>query len=132
MSDFRNRDPVVLAWFPKAFTPGCTAECRSLEAGRPALEALGARYFGISTDDRETNRRFAASIDVNYPILSDADGSVARAYGVVGPTGYPSRWTFYIAPDGRITAIDKAVRVSSHGGDIAARLELMRASGRDG
>lgn len=122
LSDSHGHAPVVLAWFPKAFTPGCTRECRSLQTDAAAIEAQGARYFGISTDDPATNRRFAASLGLGYPILSDADGAVGRAFGAVGPTGFASRWTFYIAPDGRIAAIDKAVRVGSHGRDIAARL----------
>ncbi len=122
LSDFRDRRAVVLAWFPKAFTPGCTAECQSLQARARELDARAVQYFAISTDDPETNRRFAASIGLGYPVLSDRDGAVGRAYGVVGPTGFASRWTFFIGPDGRIAAIDKAVRVSSHGQDIAARL----------
>ena len=121
LSDFRTRMPVVLAWFPKAFTGGCTVECQSLQASRPALDAQHIRYFAISTDDVGTNRQFAASLGVDYPILSDADGSVARAYGVMGPAGFPSRWTFYIDRHGRIAEIDKAVNVSSHGRTIAAR-----------
>jgi peroxiredoxin Q/BCP len=93
-----------------------------MEKHAPAIVEKGARAFGISTDDPGTNRRFAASLEIGYPILSDADGSVGRAYGVIGRTGFASRWTFYIAADGRIAAIDRSVKAGSHGRDIAARL----------
>lgn len=121
LRDFRGHLPVVLAWFPRAFTSGCTVECRSIQASRPDLDAQHIRYFAISTDAVGTNRQFAASLGVDYPILSDTDGSVARAYGVMGPAGFPSRWTFYIDRQGLIADVDKAVKVSSHGRTIATR-----------
>ena len=69
----------------------------------------------------------AASLGVDYPILSDPTKEVARAYGVLAPSGMASRWTFYIGADGRILDIDKAVRAASHGADIAKRLEELNA-----
>lgn len=124
LSDLRGQ-PVVLAWFPKAFTGGCTVECRSIAARGPRLGQAGASVFAVSVDTPETNRRFAASLRMDTPILSDPGRSVARAYRVLGATGFPSRWTFYISAEGRILAIDKAVRASTHGEDIErALLEL--------
>jgi peroxiredoxin Q/BCP len=122
LRDLRSRVVVVLAWFPKAFTPGCAKECKSLGSNRAALKQFSARYFGASLDAPDTSRRFAESLGIDYPILSDPDGSVARAYGVVGPWGLPSRWTFYIGMDGRIIDIDKQVQVTTHGHDVAVRL----------
>jgi len=86
------------------------------------LRQLGAAYFAASVDDADTNRRFAESLGLTYPILSDATKEVARAYGVLGASGYASRWTFYIGADGRILDIDKKVSAASHGRDIVARL----------
>jgi len=73
-------------------------------------------------DDAETNRKFAESLDADYPILSDADKRVANAYGVLGATGFSSRWTFYVGPDGRILDIDKKVSARTAGEDVARRL----------
>jgi thioredoxin-dependent peroxiredoxin len=73
-------------------------------------------------DDAETNRKFAASLDADYPILSDPDKKVAEAYGVLGPFGVARRWTFYIGPDGRLLYVDKEVKTATAGEDIAARL----------
>jgi len=80
------------------------------------------RYFGASVDTPATNAKFAESLGVDYPILSDPEKSVARAYGVLGASGFASRWTFYIGADRRVLAIDKQVGAATHGGEIAARL----------
>ena len=87
------------------------------------------RYFGASVDTPETNRRFAASLGIDYPILSYPARTAVRAYGVIGRSGFPSRWTFYISRDGRILEIDKHVRVTTHGTDVAARLTELAARG---
>ena len=122
LRDYRNTDTVVLAWFPKAFTGGCTIECTSIGVSRRALGGFKAKYFGASIDAPETNREFAASLGIDYPILSDPGKSIARAYGVLGAAGFPNRWTFYIGKDGRILDIDRHVRPGSHGADIAGKL----------
>jgi peroxiredoxin Q/BCP len=62
---------------------------------------------------------------IGYPILSDPGRAVARAYGVLGATGFAARWTFYVGRDGRVLAIDKQVRALTHGGDIADRLAAL-------
>ena len=79
----------------------------------------------ISVDDAETNKKFAAEHEADFPILSDPDKKVAEAYGVLMAAGFASRWTFYIGPDGRILYIDKDVNPSTAGADIAARLKAL-------
>jgi peroxiredoxin Q/BCP len=86
------------------------------------LRRLGVRYFGASVDSVEKNARFAASLGIDYPILSDPTKDVARAYGVLAASGFASRWTFYIGADGRILDINKKVSASSHGADVVAKL----------
>jgi peroxiredoxin Q/BCP len=86
------------------------------------LQGLGASYFAASVDAVDVNTRFAESLGLTYPILSDATKEVARAYGVLAPSGYASRWTFYIGADGRILDIDKKVSAASHGRDVVAKL----------
>ena len=93
-----------------------------MAASSPAIRALGARHYAISLDPPETMRDFAASLGIDYPILSDPDGAVARAYGVLGRTGFPGRTTFFIGSDGRILHIDRQVRLRDHGRDITDRL----------
>ena len=125
LADHVGRSAVVLAWFPKAFTGGCTAECRSLTSSGDVLRRFDVKYFAASVDDPDTNTEFAASLGVDYPILSDPDGTVARAYGVMAASGFPHRWTFFIGVDGRVLAIDTQVSAASHGTAIADRLRAL-------
>jgi peroxiredoxin Q/BCP len=122
LSDFHGRQAVVIAWFPKAFTGGCTAECRSLGASHAALRGFNVQQFAASVDSPRTNAEFAASLSLPYPILCDETKETARAYGVLTASGFTSRWTFYIGSDGRILDIDKQVHAATHGHDVAARL----------
>lgn len=86
------------------------------------MRHLDVSYFAASVDSAETNRRFAESLGLVFPILSDPTKEVARAYGVLGSSGFASRWTFYIGADGRILDIDTKVSAASHGRDIVAKL----------
>jgi peroxiredoxin Q/BCP len=131
LSDYRGATAVVLAWFPKAFTGGCTAECESVGRSIETLRRFHVAIFGASLDRPETNARFAESMGIDFPILSDPDGGVARAYGVLGASGFPSRWTFYIGADGRLLAVDRSVHAASHGRDVAAMLERLGVSRRE-
>jgi thioredoxin-dependent peroxiredoxin len=122
LSDFKGRSAVVIAWFPKAFTPGCTIECKSLAQNGQLIRKFNAAYFMASTDPVEKNAGFAGKGHADFPILSDPTKEVAKAYGVLGLMGVASRWTFYIGKDGRILAIDKSVRPATSAEDIAAKL----------
>jgi peroxiredoxin Q/BCP len=80
-------------------------------------------YFTASVDTAEVNRKFAESLEVDYPILSDPDKAVAKAYGVVtAERANAFRWTYYIGKDGKILFIDKQVNTSTAGKDVAAKL----------
>jgi thioredoxin-dependent peroxiredoxin len=123
LADFLDRrQAVVLAWFPKAFTGGCTAQCKSLAASTTELDRFNVRYVAASVDRPEVNRRFADALGLGFPILSDPDGTVARAYGVLRPSGFATRWTFYIGADGRILDVDRRVTPAHSGPAVAARL----------
>lgn len=81
-------------------------------------------YFTASTDDAKTNKRFAESLKVDYPILSDPEGKFASALGIYNADKkFAARVTFYIGKDGKILAIDKNVKAASHGSDIVAKLK---------
>jgi peroxiredoxin Q/BCP len=124
LADLKGKT-VVVSWFPKAFTGGCTIECKSLHESGAEIRKFDAVYFAASVDDAATNKKFAESLSADYPILSDPDKKVAEAYGVLKEGGYAARWTFYIGPDGKILAIDKQVKPASAAQDIAAQLESL-------
>ncbi len=80
-------------------------------------------HFAVSVDPPEKNKKFAESLGVDYPILSDPEKQVAKAYGVLMPVvGVAKRWTFYIGKDGKILYVDRDINVNSAGADVAARL----------
>jgi peroxiredoxin Q/BCP len=131
LSEFKGKQPVVVAWFPKAFTGGCTAECKSMKASGADIRKYDVAYFTASTDDAPTNKKFAESLGLDFPILSDPDGSTARAYGVATPEKKTaSRWTYYIGKDGKIAYVDQSVKTASHGPDIAAKLKELGVAER--
>jgi len=119
----KSGQAVVLAWFPRADTPGCTKECTSFKNDGPKMRDYKVAYFTASNDPPEKNKAFADKLGVDYPILSDSDSSVAQKYGVYNPDRKAAqRWTFYIGPDGKILDIDKSVKTDTHGADVAAKL----------
>ena len=80
-------------------------------------------HFSVSVDKPETNKSFAQSLGVDYPLLSDPTKAAARAYGVVDDDQpFASRWTFYVGLNGRILYIDKQVNPATHGKVVAAKL----------
>ncbi len=125
LSDFKGRKPVVLAWFPKAFTGGCTKECKAMKEQGTEIRKYDVAYFTASVDDAEQNKKFAESLNVDYPILSDPARDTAKAYGVLNERGMANRWTFYIDKNGKIAHIDKQVHTETHGSDIAAELKTL-------
>lgn len=126
LADFRGKKGVVLAWFPKAFTAGCTAECKSLREAGGEIPKASVAVFAISVDDAETNKKFAESLGLDYPILSDPSKATARAYGVLNPAnGLAQRWTFYIGKDGKIAAVDASVQTAIHGRAVAEQAKKL-------
>lgn len=114
---------VVVAWFPRAFTGGCTKECASFKNDGAKMRDYQVAYFTASNDPVQKNKEFAESLGVDYPILSDPDSSVSTKYGVFNAERKAAqRWTFYIGADGKILAIDKAVKTDTHGADVAGKL----------
>ena len=123
LAQFVGKEGVVLAWFPKAFTGGCTAELKSLTESAAAISAYDASVFMVSFDTPEKNAEFAKSLDSKLVLLSDPQGLAANAYGVSSLGAmYARRWTFYIDSNGAVVAIDKDVNTETAGQDIARKL----------
>jgi peroxiredoxin Q/BCP len=144
LSDYRGKQAVVIAWFPKAFTQGCTIECKSLAANGDKLKMYELAYFMASVDPLAENIKFAKATSVtlqgrgggpatvvekseaDFPMLSDESKSVATAYGVLNRGGLSNRWTFYIDKNGRIAAVDKAVQPATSAEDMIAKLNELK------
>ena len=84
----------------------------------------------ISVDTLEDNTKFAKEHDADYPILSDVSKEIANKYGVLMAAGFARRWTFYIAPDGKILSIDKQVKPATSGEDMVAKLAELNIAKR--
>jgi peroxiredoxin Q/BCP len=124
LADLRGRKAVVLAWFPKAYTRGCTIECKSLSQHGDLIRRYDVEYFMASVDPLDDNKGFADQQHADFPLLSDPTRQTARAYGVLDPErGLANRWTFYVGVDGRIAAIDKQVNPATSAEDMASKLQ---------
>jgi peroxiredoxin Q/BCP len=145
LSSFRGKQAVVVAWFPAAFTNGCTIECKSLAENGDKIQKYDVTYFMASTDSIEKNTEFAKATSVtlgsganarvvekkaaDFPMLSDPTLETARAYGVVtGERKTASRWTFYIDKQGKIAFIDTGVssRAATSAEDMIAKLDELK------
>lgn len=110
----------VIAFFPKASTPGCTREVCSVRDSSEELAALGVHVFGASLDDVQDLAKFAEDQQLDFGLLSDPDGSLARKYDVLPKDGgYTNRVTFVIDGKGVLRHVDEGVQVSTHGADLA-------------
>jgi thioredoxin-dependent peroxiredoxin len=129
LSDFKGKQAVVIAWFPKAFTQGCTIECKSLAEHGDMIKKYNVKYFMASVDPVEGekgNKAFAAAHNADFPLLGDESKATAQAYGVLNDRGMANRWTFYIGKDGRILAIDQEIKVATSAEDMAAKLGQLK------
>jgi peroxiredoxin Q/BCP len=123
LSDFTGKKAVTIAWFPKAYTQGCTIECKSLAEHGDMIKKYNVAYFMASVDQLDQNKGFAEQQHADFPLLSDPTKDTAKAYGVLNDqSGVARRWTFYIGKDGKILAIDKAVKPATSAEDMAAKL----------
>src|SRR6185436_18770236 len=94
LADYLGKNTVVLAFFPKAFTGGCTKEMSGLRDTHDQFAEADAKILGISMDNVETQTKFADSLKTPFPLLADPEGKVARANGVYNEAGYANRVTF--------------------------------------
>ena len=102
LSDYRNQW-LILYFFPKADTPGCTTEACTFRDGIMKLKKIGANVVGVSMDDRESQEHFAKKYHIPFPLLADHTGTIAKAYGAAGGfLGFDHRYTFLIDPQGKI------------------------------
>lgn len=119
LAELRGK-PVVLYFFPKAFTPLCTVETRRFRDNYPELTAMGAEVVGVSTDTLETQCEFARRQEVSFPLLADPDRRISAAYGVLWPLlSRARRVTFIISETGTVEVVLwHEFQVSKHLDDV--------------
>jgi peroxiredoxin Q/BCP len=129
LADLKGR-PIVLYFYPKNDTPGCTKEACAFRDRRAKLERLGAQVFGVSPDDVASHGRFRDKYGLNFPLLADPDHAVAEKYGAwreKNMYGKKSmgvqRSTYLIDADGKVARVWKRVQVDGHDQQVIEALE---------
>ena len=129
LSDFAEKW-VVLYFYPKDDTPGCTIEACSLRDARDTLAEMGAEIVGISKDEPSSHEKFKAKYSLNFTLLSDPEGETVEAYGAWGPKMFGKvgiqRKTFIINPDGQVVKVYGRVTPEGHGEKIIADLKALQ------
>jgi len=124
LKDFIGKKNVVLYFYPKDDTPGCTKEACNFRDNIKSLRELGAEIVGVSLDSVDSHKKFRDKYHLPFPLLSDKDKRIANAYGVLKEGGASaSRVTFIIDKEGKIAKIFPKVDVSMHASEIATALK---------
>ncbi len=122
LSDFAGKRNVVLFFYVRDNTSGCTREARSLSDAGDEFAKLNAQVIGVSTNGLESHERFASNNEIDFPLLADTDGKIAAAYGVLRPTGNAERTTFLIGTDGTLLHVWPKVSITGHAAEILGKL----------
>ncbi|MCA9582703.1 MAG: peroxiredoxin [Myxococcales bacterium] len=119
--------PLVLYFYPRDATPGCTKEACAFRDAWDRFEEVGAGVVGVSTDDVESHRKFASEHELPFPILADEDGKIADAYGVPTTLGFARRMTFLIDRHGIIRRVFEDVDPAVHAEEVLRAIESLGA-----
>ncbi len=126
LADFKGKSAVVLYFYPKDDTPGCTAQACSLRDGFSALQAAGAVVLGVSADTGQSHKAFAEKFHLPFSILADPDKRIIKAYGVKMPVlGIAKRVTFLIDRQGIVRKVITDARTKDHDQQVLALLKGM-------
>jgi thioredoxin-dependent peroxiredoxin len=131
LKDFRGRK-LILYFYPKDDTPGCTAQACSLRDANTDIKKKGAAVLGVSTQDEVSHQRFAAKYELNFPLIADTDQAVGKAYGTLASGGILSaaksamgladRVTFIIDEHGKIAHVIDSPDTKNHAEEVVALL----------
>ncbi len=116
LSDFAGKT-VVLYFYPKDDTPGCTKEAQSFRDNYTEYQGKDMVVLGVSMDDEASHKQFKEKYGLPFTLLADTDGSITKAYDVDGG-GYSKRVTYIINGEGKITHVDETVKTATHAQDI--------------
>lgn len=121
---------LVLYFYPKDDTPGCTKEACNFRDDMHKLEKLGAKVVGVSVDDKQSHTIFSKKYNLPFPLLADTEGKVADAYGAltsIGPVKMAKRYTFLIDPNSHVAKTYFNVEASTHSQQIIVDLQQLKS-----
>ncbi|MBU3665332.1 MAG: peroxiredoxin [Chthoniobacterales bacterium] len=124
LADLYVQGPVLVYFYPKADTPGCTAQACSLRDDFPRFTGEGVKIVGVSCDTVEAQKKFADKYNLPFPLLADTEQTVAKAFGVplLPVLGVPQRQSFIIR-DGKIAWIARSAKTGEHAAEVQAALK---------
>ncbi len=125
LADYKDKSPLVIYFYPKANTPGCTKEACGIRDDFSEFKKNNIAIFGISVDSKEDIKEFVNDYNLNFPLLSDIEKTTSKKYGVLNNLGFANRITFVIDKKGKIAKILKNFDIEKHSGlvlDIAKEL----------
>ena len=130
LSDHRG-EWVLLYFYPKDDTPGCTKEACALRDSFPAFQKLNITVFGVSTDSVQSHGKFALKFLLPFSLLADTQKTVVTAYGVGAkalgiPLPFPSRTSFLINPEGKIARVYDSVKPAEHAEEVLRDIEVLK------
>ena len=128
LSDYRG-NWVVLYFYPKDQTPGCTREAHQFQVDQPKYAERNAVVLGVSLDSVDSHKKFCAKDGLNFKLLADTDHKVTSAYGSLtnlGVAKFASRHTFLIDPGGKIAKVYTSVDPARHSGEVLAELDQLQ------
>lgn len=130
LNDFKGKW-VVLYFYPKDFTSGCTLEARNFQRDLAKYDAASAVILGVSVDSADSHKEFCAKEGLNFKLLSDSDAKVSEEYGSVmeyNGTKLSARNTFIVDPQGKIAKVFEKVNVGGHSEEVLAALASLQKS----
>lgn len=126
---------VVLYFYPKDMTPGCTTEACNFQEALPDFQKIDAVVLGVSKDSVARHKKFAEKYNLQFPLLSDAESNVCETYGVYGKKKLYgreymgiTRSTFLIDPEGKIVKVYPKVKVKTHHEEVMKDLQALKES----
>jgi len=132
LADFKGKSAVVVYFYPKAMTPGCTVQAQGLRDTAKALKKLNTVVLGISPDPMKKLAKFVERDALNFQLLSDEDHAVADSYGAWGPKKFMGRefdgilrTTFIVGKDGKLKAVMDKFKTKDHHTALIAELETL-------
>jgi peroxiredoxin Q/BCP len=125
LSDLRG-NVVVLYFYPRANTPGCTKEACSFRDSMVRLVGLGVKVVGVSTDPVSRQANFKAKYSLGFPLVADADKTITRKYSVLRTIGFADRVTFLLDRKGIVRFIWPKVNVTGHVDEVIAKIEELK------
>jgi len=118
LSFYKEKNPVIIYFYPKAGTPGCTKQACGIRDSFSKFKENDIVVLGISVDSKESIKEFIKDNNLNFPLLSDENKEVSKAYGVLNNIGVDSRITFIVDKQGNIANILRDVDVETHANDV--------------